>query len=164
MKTFRTSQFGIAVIKLGWFSAFILSAISLPVRAEIMPPMMTDSEILEVVSGNTTIGTFADRPLNYAVFLMPTGQMIGRISDGTSERIELGRWRVVDNTLCGQWDNLGGGEENCVSYHRVGSNIHAYNADGNLDRIQFFVEGDPLGLQQQSARKARVCFKTGWKT
>ena len=50
--------------------------------------------------------------------------------------------------LCGRWDNLKDGAENCFTYHRVGSNVHAYNTDGSLDRIQFFVDGDPYNLQQ----------------
>jgi hypothetical protein len=103
-------------------------------------PSMTETEILEVVSGNTTIGTFSDRPLSYAVYVEPNGRLIGRISDGNSDKIELGSWRVDNNMLCGRWDNLKDGEENCFTYHRVGSNVHAYNTDGSLDRIQFFVE------------------------
>jgi ketosteroid isomerase-like protein len=109
---------------------------------------MTETEILEIVSGNTTIGTFSDRPLSYAVYVEPNGRLIGRISDGNSEKIELGSWRVDNNMLCGRWDNLKDGEENCFTYHRIGSNVHAYNSDGSLDRIQFFVDGDPYNLQQ----------------
>jgi ketosteroid isomerase-like protein len=107
---------------------------------------MTETEILEIVSGNTTIGTFSDRPLSYAVYVEPNGRLIGRISDGNSEKIELGSWRVDNNRLCGRWDNLKDGEENCFTYHRVGSNVHAHNPDGSLDRIQFFVDGDPMEL------------------
>lgn len=119
-----------------------------PTKAEPTTLPMTEPEILEVVSGNTTIGTFSDRPLSYVVYVKPNGQLIGRISDGNSEKIELGSWRVDNNMLCGRWDNLKDGEENCFNYHRVGSNVYAYNTDGSLDRIQFFVDGDPYNLQQ----------------
>lgn len=117
-------------------------------KAEPISPPMTETEILEVVSGNTTIGTFSDRPLSYEVFVEPNGQLIGRISDGGAKKIELGSWRINNNMLCGRWENLKDGEENCFTYHRVGSNVHAYNTDGSLDRIQFFVDGDPYNLQQ----------------
>ncbi|WP_019507077.1 hypothetical protein [Pleurocapsa sp. PCC 7319] len=121
---------------------------TLSTKAEPKTSPMTGAEILEVVSGNTTVGTFSDRSLSYAVFVEPNGRLIGRISDGNSEKIELGSWRVDKNMLCGRWDNLKEGEENCFTYHRVGSNVHAYNTDGSLDRIQFFVDGDPYNLQQ----------------
>ena len=121
---------------------------SVATKAESTTPSMTEAKILEVVSGNTTIGTFSDRPLSYAVYVEPNGRLIGRISDGNLEKIELGSWRVNNNMLCGRWDNLKDGEENCFTYHRIGSNVHAYNTDGSLDRIQFFVDGDPYNLQQ----------------
>ena len=116
--------------------------------AQPTTPAMTSAEIEALITDNTTIGTFSDRPLSYVVFVAADGRMIGRVSDGTSDRIELGSWEVKDNKLCGRWNNLKDGAENCFSYHRVGDNVHAYNTDGSLDRIQFFAQGDPYNLQQ----------------
>lgn len=136
-------------LALGCFSTLALGAFALPAEAEPTTPQMSNEEILDIASGRTTIGTFSGRPISYTVFVSPDGQLIGLISDGASESLELGRWRVTNNTLCGQWNDLKNGEENCCSYHRVGANVHAYNtADGSLDRVQFFVDGDPLNLQQ----------------
>ena len=120
--------------------------------AQPTTPAMTSAEIEALVTNNTTIGTFSDRPLSYIVFVAADGRMIGRISDGTTDRIELGSWQVRDDMLCGRWDNLKNGEENCFSYHRVGDNVHAYNTDGSLDRIQFFAQGDPYNLQAASTQ------------
>ncbi len=150
MKTNKTYSQKLKKIAIGLSSLFtsILFA-SLPTKAEPTTPAMTKAKIVEVVSGNTTVGTFSDRPLSYTVFVATDGRLIGRISDGKSEIIELGSWRINNNNmLCGRWDNLKDGEENCFTYHRVGSNVHAYNTDGSLDRIQFFVDGDPYNLQQ----------------
>lgn len=144
------------ILGLSCLSATVIAASSSPAKSEPQSPQLTNAEILDLVSGNTTIGTFSDRPVSYAVYLTEDGQMIAQISEGTEETIELGQWRVADDLLCGQWENLGGGEESCFTYYRVGSNIHAYNADGSLNRIQFFVDGDPLGLQQTSNRASTL--------
>lgn len=139
-------KLSLSILSFSCFSAIILCR--LPAKAQLQTPPMTDAEILGIASGNTTIGTFSDRPISYEVFVAPNGRLIGRISDGKSKSIELGRWRVANNRLCGKWDNLKEGKENCFTHRRVGPNVHAYNNDGNLDRIQFFVEGDPFSLQQ----------------
>ncbi len=107
---------------------------------------MTTEEIREVAVGRTTFGTFADRPLSYVVFVSPDGRLIGRLTDGQIERIETGTWRIENDRLIGQWDDLKGGEANAFAYVRVGENVHAIRDDGSLDRVQFFVDGDPLGL------------------
>ena len=132
-------------------AATALAAGALGAAAQELPERMADAEILSVASGRTTIGTFADRPLGYVVYVAPDGRLIGRISDGVRQFIETGIWRVQNNQLCGRWDNLRNGEEHCFTYHPVGSNVHAYNTDGTLDRIQYFVDGDPFNLAQIAA-------------
>ena len=124
--------------------------------AQPTTPAMTSAEIEALVTDNTTIGTFSDRPLSYIVFVEADGSTIGRISDGVSDRIELGSWQVRDNMLCGRWDNLKNGAENCFTYHRVGDNVHAYNTDGSLDRIQFFAQSDPYNLQQAASAEVET--------
>ncbi len=107
---------------------------------------MTTEEIREIAVSKTTFGTFADRPLPYAVFVAPDGRMIGKLMDGKTERIETGIWRIENGLLIGQWDNLKDGAANAFAYVRVGQNVHAIRDDGSLDRVQFFVDGDPLDL------------------
>ncbi len=119
---------------------------------------MTSEEIAEVAVGKTTFGTFADRPLSYAVYVAPDGRMIGQLMDGESERIETGTWRIENDRLIGQWDNLKGGGANAFAYVRVGENVHAIRDDGSLDRVQFFVEGDPLGLEFAATEEDLVSF------
>ncbi|MEM9215436.1 MAG: nuclear transport factor 2 family protein [Cyanobacteria bacterium P01_F01_bin.150] len=51
----------VPVIGLGCFSAFAICGAFLPAKAEPLTPVLTDSEILNTVSGRTTIGPFADR-------------------------------------------------------------------------------------------------------
>lgn len=148
---FECRKLSLSILSFSCFSAIL--PCSLPAQAQPQTPQMTDSEILAIASGNTTIGTFSDRPISYEVFVAPDGRLIGRLSDGKSKSVELGRWRVVNDRLCGKWDNLKQGGENCFTYHRVGPNVHAYNDDGSLDRVQFFVEGDPLGLQKVASSK-----------
>lgn len=128
---------------------------------------MTSEEIREVAVGKTTFGTFADRPLSYAVYVAPDGALIGKLMDGTSERIETGTWRIENNRLIGQWDNLKGGEVNAFAYVRVGDNVHAIRDDGSLDRVQFFVDGDPLGLATsaddvESVRNFLLSWSEAW--
>ena len=143
MKNYRNAILGISCL---------IGAIAFtrPTTAQPTTSAMTSAEIEALVTDNTTIGTFSDRPLSYIVFVAADGRMIGRISDGTSDRIELGSWQVRDNILCGRWDNLKDSAENCFTYHRVGDNVHAYNTDGSLDRVQFFAQGDPYNLQASS--------------
>ncbi len=107
---------------------------------------LTTEEIRDIAVGNTTFGTFADRPLSYAVFVAPDGRMIGKLMDGESERIETGTWKIENDRLIGQWDELKDGEANAFAYVQIGQNVHAIRDDGSLDRVQFFVDGDPLGL------------------
>lgn len=104
------------------------------------------AEIEATAVGNTTIGTFADTALSYAVYLAPDGAMIGRLWDGGPARTEHGTWRIEGDRLVGRWDGLKGGLPNAFTYVRVGENVHALRDDGGLDRVQFFVAGDPLGL------------------
>lgn len=91
------------LMKTGWLPAMMLSLVSLPLRAQPSTPQLTDSEILDIVSGRTTFGTFSDRPINYAVHLTEDGQMIARISEGAEETIELGQWRVANDLLRRWW-------------------------------------------------------------
>ena len=112
---------------------------------------MNGEEVLETASGNTTIGVFADRAISFAVYLSPNGDMIGRISDEDGNRIERGSWRVENDKLYGRWDNLRGGAWYAFQYRVVGDNIHAYREDGTLDRIQYYLDGDPFGLQAAAA-------------
>ena len=109
--------------------------------------LMTTSEIRQTASGNTTIGVFADRSISFAVYLAPNGDMIARISDENGDRIERGSWRVENNKLYGRWDNMRGSRWSGFEYRVVGENIHAYREDGTLDRIQYYIDGDALGLQ-----------------
>ena len=112
---------------------------------------MESEEIHEIAVGNTTFGTFADRPLSYAVYVAPDGRLIGKLMDGTTERLETGNWQIENDRLIGQWDSLKDGEANAFAYVRVGANVHAVRDDGSLDRVQFFVDGDPLGLDAKSS-------------
>ena len=113
---------------------------------------LTTQEIREIAVGKTTFGTFADRPISYAVYVSPDGRMIGRLNDGQTERLETGTWRIENDRLIGQWDDLKGGDANAFAYVRVGENVHAIRDDGSLDRVQFFVDGDPLGLADTDNR------------
>lgn len=123
-----------------------LPATSVHAQDEAADQSMTGDEIQETARGNTTIGVFAERPIRFEVYLTPDGEMIGRITDAEGDRIERGDWRVENDRLLGRWDNIRGGEWQAFEYRRVGQNIHAYREDGTLDRIQYYVEGDPLGL------------------
>jgi ketosteroid isomerase-like protein len=110
------------------------------------PIELNGEQILELVTDKTTIGTFADLPLNYAVYIAPDGQLYGRFNDGQKEWVEHGTWRVEGNKLMGRWERLKNGAESGFRYRYVGTNIHAIRDDGSLDRIQFFILGDPMGL------------------
>ncbi len=135
-------------------TALAATLMAAPIAAQTVPAAqteMTSEEIREVAVGKTTFGTFADRPLSYAVFVAPDGRLIGKLMDGESEQIETGIWKIENNRLIGQWDNLKDGEANAFAYVRVGENVHAIRDDGSLDRVQFFVEGDPLGLSAGGA-------------
>ncbi|WP_299959296.1 nuclear transport factor 2 family protein [uncultured Roseobacter sp.] len=128
-------------------AALLLTAPTQALSQASVPEVMDGATIRETVAGNTTIGTFADRALSYVVFVAEDGRLIGRLDDGTRERIELGRWSIHGDRLVGEWDNLKEGEPDAFEYRIVGENVHAYGQDGMLDRIQFFVDGDPYGLQ-----------------
>lgn len=143
-----------AIIGLAIFNPALLAAQD---RTDAAAEMSTE-EIREVAVGNTTFGTFADRPLSYAVYVAPDGSLIGRLMDGTSERIETGTWRIENNRLIGQWDSLKGGGANAFAYVRVGANVHAIRDDGSLDRVQFFVDGDPLGLEMAASNGDLTAF------
>ncbi|MGD1898623.1 MAG: YybH family protein [Phormidesmis sp.] len=123
---------------------------------------MTSEEIRAIAVGKTTFGTFADRPLSYAVYVAPGGRLIGQLMDGSSDRIETGTWRIENDRLIGQWDSFKDGEANAFAYVQVGSNVHAIRDDGSLDRVQFFVDGDPLGLDAGDATEEVKAVVNQW--
>ena len=128
-------------------AAFFLATPTTALSQTSSSNVMDGATMQETVAGNTTIGTFADRALSYVVFVAEDGRLIGQLDDGTSKRIEMGRWSIEGNRLIGEWDNLKGGQPDTFEYRLVGENVHAFGQDGTLDRVQFFVEGDPYGLQ-----------------
>lgn len=115
---------------------------------------MNGGQILEVARGNTTFGTFADRAVSFAVYLAADGRMIGRITEGGEHRIETGAWRVENDRLLGRWDAMRGGNWSAFEYRPAGEAIHAYREDGTLDRIQYYVAGDPLNLASSTEGSA----------
>lgn len=136
-----------SILKATALASFMLATPAFAQSQADATSIMTSAEIHEIAVGKTTFGTFADRPLSYAVYVAPDGRMIGRLMDGASERIETGTWRIENDHLIGQWDDLKDGTANAFAYVRVGDNVHAIRDDGSLDRVQFFVDGDPLGLE-----------------
>ena len=90
--------------------------------------------------------------------------MIGRITDADGERIERGSWKVKNDRLLGRWNNIRGGDWQAFEYRRVGENIHAYRDDGTLDRVQYYVDGDPLGLSAEGERAEPLVPSDGGST
>jgi ketosteroid isomerase-like protein len=128
---------------------------SASIQASETENWLTSEEIRQVVSGNTAYGIFANQNIAFAVYLAPNGTVVGRFSDGVQTFLDRGCWRVADNMLYGKWKRLANGVEFGVRYDRVGNTYFAYQADGQLNRIQFFAKGDPEGLTLDSETQIR---------
>ncbi|OUU25387.1 MAG: hypothetical protein CBB97_09865 [Candidatus Endolissoclinum sp. TMED37] len=104
---------------------------------------MTGSEIQTLLPGNSLRGT--DNTGSYVIYYSSASTMEIDYTTSRRNRRDTGTWRVSGDRYCRQWEELGKGEERCVTLFRRGNTIHWVRNNEVTDR-SVLENGNPAGL------------------
>jgi len=126
----------------------LLSIISIGLAACASSPGMSGSavpltgdEIRGLLVGNSIIGKNWDGP--YTVYFPTYGEMRGLRS---SHYKDQGTWYVVEDAICGEWENWWGSVERCWGIYLEGDTITWLRPDSDAPDVAEIVEGNPAFL------------------
>jgi len=88
-------------------------------------PGLSSAAILDVISGNTGVGTMSGSTVTYAMYVAPDGTAQARLPTGT----DTGNWRLTsDGQWCVNWKLFRNGEEYCQRVYKDGKGYKFVNA------------------------------------
>jgi hypothetical protein len=99
-------------------------------------PGLSSAAILDVVNGNTGVGTMSGSNITYAMYIAPDGTAQTQLPTG----IDTGNWRLTsDGQWCVNWKLFRNGEEYCQRVYRHGEGYKFVN--GNSEELLTFAPG-----------------------
>ena len=134
---------------LGLVASAMLGMAGAAWSAEIEGPALDNSQIKDLIVGNTARGVALAKLFN--IYYEPNGKVSALFQGGRLSESDDGTWTIKNgNTVCHEFSQLFGGVERCYQWHKadgeryVMRNVDTYKVDDLT--VWNVIPGNPVGF------------------